>query len=101
MARLKLKQVLSNLHYNATDDQLILSGSKVPTANQVWNEASQSWEDAFGDWDGTRNSIPDFVVYGNTFVTSSTYASGSITISGIDTFGDSGSFDTIDLGTYD
>jgi hypothetical protein len=100
MARLKLKQVLSNLHYDATNDQLILSSSKIPTANQVWNEASQSWEDAFGDWDGTRNSIPDFIIKGNVFVTSGSYSSGSLTIDGVDTFGDSGSFDTIDLGEY-
>jgi hypothetical protein len=100
MARLKLKQVLSNLHYDADNDQLILSGSKIPTANQVWNQATQQWEDAFGDWDGTRNSIPDFVIYGNTFVTASNYASGTFTINGVNTFGDSGSFDTIDLGDY-
>jgi hypothetical protein len=100
MARLKLKQVLSNLHYDATNDQLILSGSKIPTANQVWNEATQNWEDAFGDWDGTRNSIPDFVISGSTVVTSNTYSSGSLTIKGVDTFGDSGSFFTMDLGEY-
>lgn len=100
MARLKLKQVLSNLHYDADNDQLILSGSKVPTANQTWNATTQQWEDAFGDWDGTRNSIPDFVIYGNTVVTASAYASGSFTITGVDTFGDSGSFFTMDLGDY-
>jgi hypothetical protein len=100
MARLKLKQILSNLHYDADNDQLILSGSKIPTANQVWNEASQSWEDTFGDWDGTRNSIPDFVIFGNTVVTSSQFASGTFSITGLDTFGDSGSFDTLDLGEY-
>ncbi len=100
MARLKLKQVLSNLHYDATNDQLILSGSKVPTALANWNEASGSWEDAFGTWDGSRANIPDFVIYGSTFVTSSVYTTGSITINGVDTFGDSGSFDTVDLGEY-
>jgi hypothetical protein len=100
MARLKLKQVLSNLHYDAGNDQLILSGSKVPTANKVWDESTESWEDAFGDWDGGRSNIPDFVIYGSTYVTSSQYNTGSITIDGVDTFGDSGSFDTIDLGEY-
>jgi len=92
MARLKLKQVLSNLHYDAQNDQLILSGSKVPTALLDWNEASGSWEDAFGDWDGTRNGIPDFVIYGETFVTSSTYLTGALTIEGNLTV--SGSFQT-------
>jgi hypothetical protein len=101
MARLKLKQVLSNLHYNAADDQLILSGSKVPTGLQNWEDVSGSWDEALGTWDGSRANIPDFVIYGSTFVTSSAYTTGSITIDGVDTFGDSGSFDTIDLGTYD
>ena len=100
MSRLKLKQILSNLHYNETNDQLILSGSKVPTANQIWNNVTQQWEDAFGDWDGTRNSIPDFVISGSTVVTPGVYSSGSLTIKGLDTFGDSGSFDTIDLGEF-
>jgi hypothetical protein len=100
MARLKLKQVLSNLYYDTGNDQLILSGSKVPTANQIWNETSQSWEEVWGNWDGSRNGIPDFVIYGQTFVTSSIYSSGSITIDGVNTFGDSGSFDSIDLGEY-
>jgi hypothetical protein len=100
MARLKLKQLLSNLHYDEYNDQLILSGSKVPTANQIWNEASQSWEEAWGEWDGKRNTIPDFVIFGNTVVTSSQFADGTLTITGLDTFGDSGSFDTLDLGEY-
>jgi len=101
MARLKLKQVLSNLHYNAADDQLILSGSKVPAGLQNWEDADQNWDQSLGTWDGDRSNIPDFVIYGSTFVTSSTYTTGSITINGVDTFGDSGSFDTVDLGTYD
>jgi hypothetical protein len=100
MARLKFKQILSNLHYDEVNDQLILSGSKVPTALQNWDNASGSWEDALGTWDGSRANIPDFVIYGSTFVTSSTYTTGSITINGVDTFGDSGSFDTVDLGEY-
>jgi hypothetical protein len=100
MARLKFKQILSNLHYDEVNDQLILSGSKVTTALQNWDNASGSWEDALGTWDGSRANIPDFVIYGSTFVTSSTYTTGSITINGVDTFGDSGSFDTVDLGEY-
>lgn len=100
MARLKLKQVLSNLHYNEADDQLILSGSKVPDGNLIWNEASQSWEDAWGDWDGGRSSIPDFVMRGTMLVTASIYDQGTLSIAGLDTFGDTGSFDTIDLGEY-
>jgi hypothetical protein len=90
MARLKFKQILSNLHYDEVNDQLI----------QNWDNASGSWEDALGTWDGSRANIPDFVIYGSTFVTSSTYTTGSITINGVDTFGDSGSFDTVDLGEY-
>lgn len=100
MARLKLKQILSNLHYDEANDQLILSGSKVPTSLQNWEDISGSWDNAFGTWDGTRANVPDFVVHGSTFVTSSEYTTGSITIQGIDNFGDSGSFFTADLGEY-
>jgi len=92
MARLKLKQVLSNLHYDAQNDQLILSGSKIPTALLNPEDANINWDQAFGDWDGTRNGIPDFVIYGETFVTSSTYLTGSLTIKGNLTV--SGSFQT-------
>ena len=73
MARLKLKQVLSNLQYNATTSQLILSGS------------------------GTGN---DFVISGSTYITSTPIKTGSLTIQNIDSFGDSGSFYTVDLGEY-
>lgn len=100
MSRIKLKQILSNLHYDELNDQLILSSSKVPTSNQTWNNTTQQWEDAFGDWDGSRNSIPDFVISGSTVITPGVYSSGSLSIKGLDTFGDSGSFDTIDLGDY-
>lgn len=72
MALLKLKQVLSNLSYNQTTNTLYLSGS--------------------GD--------PSFVITGSLYVTSSDFVSGSITIAGVDTFGDSGSFYTVDLGEY-
>lgn len=72
MARLKLKQVLSSLSYDATNNRLHLSGS----------------------------TEPSFVITGSLFVTSSATVSGSITIAGADTFGDSGSFYTVDLGDY-
>ena len=99
MARLKLKQVLSNLHYNATDDQLILSGSKTFIGGQNWEDVNVNWENADVEWEegGTR---PDFIIYGQTLVTSSYYNTGSVTITGIDSFGDSGSFFTMDLGDY-
>jgi len=128
MARLKLKQVLSNLHYNAIDDQLILSSSRImagqtnwdqanqtweqaygtwdgqrnpmPTGQMAWNETNATWEEAFSTWEGDRAIIPDFVIHGATYVTSSAYNTGSITIEGVDTFGDENSFDSIDLGEY-
>jgi hypothetical protein len=100
MSRIKLKQILSNLHYDEANDQLILSGSKVPTANQVWNDIDQTWETVWGDWDGGRNSIPDFVISGSTVVTPGVYSSGSLSIKGLDTFGDTGSFNSIDLGEF-
>lgn len=71
MARLKLKQILSSLSYNADTNQLSISGSG-------------------------ENAL---IVSGSVYVTSS-FTTGSITIAGSDTFGDSGSFDTIDLGDY-
>lgn len=100
MSRLKLKQIFSNLHYDKFQDQLILSGSKRPTALENWEDANDDWENALGTWDGSRANTPDFVIYGSTFVTSSMYTTGSVTIDGVDTFGDSGSFDSIDLGDY-
>jgi hypothetical protein len=72
MARVKLKQVLSNLQYNEANSQLILSGSQQT----------------------------DFIISGSTIVTSTPTTTGSLTIQNIDSFGDSGSFDTIDLGNY-
>ena len=72
MARLKLKQVLSNLQYNASTSQLTLSGS--------------------GD--------PSFIVSGSVIVTSTSTISGSLTINGYDTFGDNTTPTSIDLGTY-
>lgn len=72
MARLKLKQVRSNLSYNTSTNQLFLSGS----------------------------SDPSFIISGSIYVTSSSTITGSVTIAGIDTFGDSGSFYSVDLGEY-
>jgi hypothetical protein len=72
MARVKLKQILSNLQYNETNSQLILSGSQ-----EI-----------------------DFIISGSTVVTSTPTATGSFTIKDIDSFGDSGSFYTVDLGDY-
>jgi len=73
MARLKLKQVLSNLQYNANASQLTLSGSGTGT---------------------------DFVISGSVEIASTSLKTGSLTIKDIDSFGDSGSFYTVDLGDY-
>jgi hypothetical protein len=70
MALLKLKQIKSNLLYNELTNQLILSGSQQT----------------------------DFIISGSVVVTSTPTVTGSLTISNIDTFGDSGSFNTLDLG---
>ena len=72
MARLKLKQVLSSLSYEEATSKLTLSGSQSPS----------------------------FAVSGAIDVVSTNQITGSITIKGIDTFGDSGSFYTVDLGDY-
>ena len=74
MSRLKFKQILSNLQYNVSSSQLTLSGS--------------------------NTSIPDFIISGSTLVTSTPYTTGSLTIQNIDSFGDSGSFFTVDLGSF-
>lgn len=72
MALLKIKQLRSNLSYDETNNTLHLSGS----------------------------SDPSFVISGSLFVTSSGEVTGSVTIAGVDTFGDSGSVYTVDLGDY-
>ena len=72
MARLKLKQVLSNLNYNGAADQLFISGS----------------------------ATASFVVSGSVRIVSTPSTTGSLTIQNIDSFGDSGSFYTVDLGDY-
>lgn len=72
MARLKLKQVYSNLQYDTGSSILTLSGSQ-----EV-----------------------DFIISGSVIVTSTPTMTGSLTIQNIDSFGDSGSFFTMDLGDY-
>lgn len=71
MARLRLEQVLSNLSYNSGSNQLTVSGSS--------------------------NAL---IISGSAVVTSTPTITGSMTIQGIDSFGDSGSFFTVDLGDY-
>jgi hypothetical protein len=73
MARLKLKQVWSNLQYNTASAQLTLSGSGQGT---------------------------DFIISGSVYIASTPEKTGSLTIQNIDSFGDSGSFYTVDLGEY-
>jgi hypothetical protein len=73
MARVKLKQILSNLQYNESNSQLILSGSE---------------------------TLNDFIISGSVYITTTPQKTGSLTIQNIDSFGDSGSFDTMDLGEY-
>jgi hypothetical protein len=73
MARLKFKQVWSNLQYNTASAQLTLSGS---------------------------GQGVDFVISGSVYIDSTPQQTGSLTIQNIDSFGDSGSFYTVDLGEY-
>lgn len=71
MARLKFKQVLSNLFFSS--GSLILSGS---------------------------GEIPALIISGSAQITSTATQTGSLSIQNIDSFGDSGSFYSIDLGDY-
>lgn len=73
MARLKFKQIWSNLQYNTASAELTLSGSGQGT---------------------------DFIISGSVYITSTSEKTGSLTIQNIDSFGDSGSFYAIDLGDY-
>lgn len=73
MARLKFKQILSNLQYDQANSQLILSGS---------------------------GQQADFIISGSIYIASTPEKTGSLTIQDIDSFGDSGSFYSIDLGDY-
>ena len=72
MARLKLKQVWSNLQFDTGSSVLTLSGSQET----------------------------DFIISGSVLVTSTPTHTGSLTIQNIDSFGDSGSFYTVDLGEF-
>ena len=72
MARLKFKQIYSNLQYDTASSVLTLSGSQET----------------------------DFIISGSVIVTSTPTMTGSLTIQNIDSFGDSGSFFTMDLGSY-
>jgi hypothetical protein len=72
MARFKLKQVYSNLQYDTASSVLTLSGSQQT----------------------------DFIISGSVRIVSTPTMTGSLTIQNIDSFGDSGSFFTMDLGDY-
>jgi hypothetical protein len=71
MARLKFKQVFSNLTY--------FSGSLIISSS---------------------DNIPAMVVSGSTVIASSPNFTGSLTINGVNTFGDSTDFFGMDLGSY-
>ena len=72
MARLKIKQLYSNMSYDASQGKLTISGS-------------------------STNAL---VISGSTQIVSNVTTTGSLTIQNIDSFGDSGSFFTVDLGSY-
>jgi hypothetical protein len=97
MARLKLKQILSNLHYDAINDQLILSGSIIPGAFDIINTSNLTFDTLSGTVDGP---LPAFIISGSVEISSTLYQTGSLTIQNIDSFGDASTPDTIDLGTY-
>ena len=71
MAKLRLEQILSNMSFNTGSNQLTISGS----ANAL-------------------------IISGSAVVTSTPSTTGSLTIQNVDTFGDSGSFLTLDLGDF-
>lgn len=97
MARLKLKQVLSNLYYDAVNDQLMLSGSVFPDAYGTMDTSEETIATFSGALDGP---LPAFIISGSVEVASTLYQTGSLTIQNIDSFGDATTPDTIDLGTY-
>jgi hypothetical protein len=70
MAKIRLEQILSNMSFNTGSNQLTISGSE--------------------------NAL---IISGSALVVSSDIT-GSLTIQNVDTFGDSGSFFTLDLGDY-
>jgi hypothetical protein len=71
MALIRLEQILSNMSYDSGSNQLTISGSD--------------------------NAL---IISGSAQIVSTPTTTGSFTIQNIDSFGDSGSFDTIDLGDY-
>ena len=71
MAKLRLEQILSNMSFNTGSNQLTISGS----ANAL-------------------------IISGSAVVTSTPSTTGSLTIQNVDTFGDSGSFLTLDLDDF-
>ena len=71
MAKLRLEQILSNMSFNTGSNQLTISGSE--------------------------NAL---IISGSALVVSSFDTTGSLTIQNVDTFGDSGSLFTLDLGDY-
>jgi len=71
MAKLRLEQILSNMSFNTGSNQLTISGSE--------------------------NAL---IISGSAIVTSTPSTTGSLTIQNVDTFGDSGSFLTLDLGGF-
>lgn len=70
MAKIRLEQILSNMSFNTGSNQLTISGSE--------------------------NAL---IISGSALIVSSDIT-GSLTIQNVDTFGDSGSFFTLDLGDY-
>ena len=71
MAKIRLEQILSNMSFNTGSNQLTISGSE--------------------------NAL---IISGSALVVSSSDTTGSLTIQNVDTFGDSGSLFTLDLGDY-
>jgi hypothetical protein len=71
MAKIRLEQILSNMSFNTGSNQLTISGSE--------------------------NAL---IISGSAIVTSTPSTTGSLTIQNVDTFGDSGSLFTLDLGDY-
>lgn len=98
MSRIKLKQILSNMYYDAGRDQLKISSSLIPIGDELFNQTNQDWNNAFNTWQ--TDIFPALIISGSVEVADSLYQTGSITIAGIDTFGDSGSFYSVDLGDY-
>ena len=70
MAKLRLEQILSNMTFDTGSNQLTISGSE--------------------------NAL---IISGSALIVSSD-VTGSLTIQNVDTFCDSGSFFTLDLGDY-